>query len=234
MLKYGTNIPLFPLSLVLFPGMMLPLHIFEERYKAMITECLAADKSFGVVLAKNKVAQAPNVDNLFIDDIYDVGTTAQITAVERLADNKMNLITVGQERFLIKSIRASQDDFLIGEVDPYPMPADDNASSINNLVQKLRPMVKQYIDYLADASGEDLSGATLPRDPAALAYLAGMAMQGPLPDKQQLLAANSLSGLIAKTVSVMDRENQIMAYMIRAYQAHQRVQRLPFVDYSLN
>jgi Lon protease-like protein len=200
----------------------------------MVNECLATDQSFGVVLAKSKEAQAPNVSNLFIDDIYDVGTTAQITAVERLNDNKMNLITVGQERFLIKSIRASQDDFLIGEVDPYPMPDDGDTDAIGNLVQKLRPMVKQYINYLADASGEDLSGATLPRDPAALAYLAGMAMQGPLPDKQQLLAANSLSTLIAKTVRVLDRENKILAYMLKAYQAHQRVQRLPFVDYSLN
>jgi peroxiredoxin len=59
-------------------------------------------------------------------------------------------------------------------------------------------------------------------------------MQSSLPDKQQLLATTSLSLLIARTVNVLDKENQILAYMLRAHQAHQKVQRLPFVDYSLN
>jgi len=234
-LTHGTNISLFPLNVVLFPGMMLPLHIFEERYKLMIKNCLADDQRFGVVLAKTKQAQAPNVAALYTDDLYNVGTIAHITAVEHLDDGRMNLITVGQERFTIKTIKASEEDFLIGQVDPYPMEEEQRDSvAIQNLILKLRPMVKQYINYLADASGEDLSNATLPADPAALAYLAGTAVQGPLPDKQGLLAAESLGKLISKTVNVLDRENQILAYMLRAHQAHKEIQRLPFVDYSLN
>jgi Lon protease-like protein len=234
MLTYGATISLFPLTVVLFPGMMLPLHIFEERYRAMIKECLAGDQIFGVVLAKSKQAQTPNVMNLYTDDLYSVGTTARISAVEHLEDGRMNLITVGQERFTIKNIKASRGDFLIGQVDPFPMQSNDDPTRINTMVQKLRPMVEEYIGYLADASGEDLSNATLPADPMALAYLAGTAVQGPLSDKQQLLSAESLSKLISKTVSVLDRENKILAYMLKAYQAHQHIQKLPFVDYSLN
>lgn len=234
MLDYGVSIPLFPLNTVLFPGMMLPLRIFEERYKAMIKECMAGDNVFGVVLAKTRQAQAPNVSQLFSDDLYSVGTTARITAVEHLQDNKMNLITVGQERFIIKNIKASDDDFIVGQVDPYPLSDRYNALQMENLVGRLRPMVQEYIDHLADASGEDLSEATLPTDPKALAYLAGTAVQGPLPDKQQLLASDSLGQLVVKTVNVLDRENKILAYMLKAYQAHQQIQKLPFVDYSLN
>ncbi len=234
MLTYGTNISLFPLNVVLFPGMMLPLYIFEERYKIMIKECLAGDQMFGVVLAKNKQAQAPNVASLCITDLYKVGTTARITAMEHLDDDRMNLITIGQERFTIKTIYAHNDDFLTGQVDPFPMEHYEDPVKIVGLMKKLRPMVKQYINYLADASGEDLSDATLPTDPTALAYLAGTAVQGPLPDKQQLLSAETLSLLITKTVQVLDRENQLLAYMLKAYNAHQQVQRLPFVDYSLN
>ena len=235
MLDHNSNISLFPLNVVLFPGMMLPLHIFEDRYKAMITECLANKQDFGVVLAKNKIAQAPNVGGLLLDDIHNVGTTARITAMDRLADDRMNLITVGQDRFIIKSIKASVNDYLIGYVDPLPMQeAEDNWPKIDTLMQKLKPMVKQYINYLADASGEDLSSAILPTDPTALAYLAGTAMQGPLIDKQQLLAAPSLNSLISQTVNVLDRESKILAYMLKAHQAHQRIERLPFVDYSLN
>jgi len=234
MLEHNTTIPLFPLNVVLFPGMMLPLHIFEDRYKIMIKECLAADQPFGVVLAKSKHAQAPNVTSLYCNDLYEVGTTARITAVENLKEGRMNLITVGQERFIIKDVYPGNYDFLMGRVDPFPLQTEDDSPQLTILVQKLRPMVRQYINHLADASGEDLSNATLPNDPTALAFLAGTAIQGPLTDKQKLLSAKSLRTLIASTVSVLDKEDQILVYMLEAFSAHQRIERLPFVDYSLN
>ncbi|MFN8454455.1 MAG: LON peptidase substrate-binding domain-containing protein [Anaerolineae bacterium] len=235
MLVPNTQIPLFPLSVVLFPGMMLPLHIFEERYKSMIKQCLATGQSFGVVLAKSKQAQAPNTANLYLGDLYEIGTTARITAIENLNDGRMNLIAVGQDRFVIKDIFASKDDYLMGEVDPFPLEeGEQEQQKVISLLRKLRPMVRQYIDHLADASGEDLSNATLPSDPTALAFLAGTALQGPLGDKQKLLSAKSLSKLIADTVHVLDREDQILIYMLQAYRAHQQIEKLPFVDYSLN
>jgi Lon protease-like protein len=234
MLEHNAAIPLFPLNVVLFPGMLLPLHIFEDRYKIMVKECLATSQPFGVVLARSKQAQAPNVANLYSEDLFEVGTTARITAVENLKEGRMNLITVGQERFVIKDVYPSSYDFLIGQVDPFPLQDEDDAQLVPLLAQKLRPMVRQYINHLADASGEDLSNATLPSDPTALAFLAGTAIQGPLSDKQKLLSAKSLRTLISSTVSVLDKEDQILVYMLEAYLAHQRVERLPFVDYSLN
>jgi Lon protease-like protein len=213
---------------------MLPLHIFEDRYKLMIRGCLANNQPFGVVLAKNKQAQSPNVANVYSDDLYNVGTTAQITAVENLSDGRMNLITVGQDRFIIQDIHPSADDYLIGRVDPFPLEEAENPQRIAGLMKKLQPIIRQYINHLADASGEDLSDAVLPTDPTSLAFLAGMAIQGPLADKQKLLSATSLTTLIANTVSVLDREDQILTYMLHAYQTHQQVQKLPFVDYSLN
>lgn len=233
MLANESQIPLFPLNVVLFPGMMLPLHIFEERYKLMVRECLAGDRLFGVILAKNKRAQAPHVIELNPDDIYKVGTTAHIRAVENLDDGRMNLITVGQDRFIVNSILPSKDDFLIGQVGPLVM-QDNDQSRVESMAQKLRPLVKQYIEHLGDVSGEDLSGTILPSDPEDLAFLAGAAMQGPLPDKQRLLASGSLIELIAAATTILDREEQILAYMLKAYHAHQEVERLPFVDYSLN
>lgn len=235
MLVTSTELALFPLNVVLFPGMMLPLHIFEQRYQTMIKECIdSPDQMFGVILAKNKQAQAPQVKNIYVDDLHRVGTTARITAVEHLTGGRMNLITVGHERFVLKNFKPSKDDFLIGRVDPFPIEDDGNPTRIDFFARKLRPMVEQYINHLATASGEDLSNAALPNDPKALAYLAGTAVQGSLPDKQQILAAESLSLLMAKTLSVLDKENKILSYMLKAYQAHNQVQRLPFVDYSLN
>jgi Lon protease-like protein len=232
MLNQNTSIPIFPLNVVLFPGMMLPLHIFEERYKSMARECLNTGEPFGVVLAKTKDALETDGGNHF-DDIHHVGTTAHITAVEHLDNGRMNVITVGQDRFIIRDVNVAVDDLLIGQVDPFPM-EEGNAQLVDQMIKKLRPMVEQYIQHLADASGEDLSEATLPNDPTALAFLAGTAIQGPLAEKQKLLATGSLNSLIANTASMLDREDKILSYMLRAYDVHQEAQKLPFVDYSLN
>jgi Lon protease-like protein len=234
MLTNDVEISLFPLNVVLFPGMILPLHIFEERYIAMIRECLANDQTFGVVLAKSNQAQAPNVFDLDCDDIHRIGTTARISAVENLKDGRMNLVAIGQDRFYVKDIHPSSADFLIGRVDPFPVDDDENLQELEGLLQKLRPLVQRYIEHLGDASGEDLADTVLPTEPVALAYLAGAALQGPLPNKQTILSARSMRGLISKAINVLDKEDQILAYMLRAYEAHQQVERLPFVDYSLN
>lgn len=230
----NTTIPLFPLDVVLFPGMMLPLHIFEERYKIMIKECIDQREPFGVVLAKTKHTQPMALKPSLLDNVYQVGTTAHIAAVEHLQDGRMNLITIGQDRFLIKEIQLSQDNFFVGEVDPFPVRENIARERIDDLAQRLRPMIRQYIDHLAEASGEDLSEATLPSEATALAFLAGAAMQGPLPDKQALLSTESLTALVAYAMAAIDREDKILIYMMKAYTAHQQVQRLPFVDYSLN
>jgi hypothetical protein len=146
----------------------------------------------------------------------------------------MNLITVGEERFLVRKIRPSVEDFIIGEVDPYPISDRIDPLRIKSLTRKLKPLVEEYIGYLALASGEDLSNATVPSDPTALAYLAGTAVQGPLPDKQELLSSTSLHALVVRATYVLEKENKILAYMLKAFEAHNRVQRPPFVDYSLN
>ncbi|MCB0208856.1 MAG: LON peptidase substrate-binding domain-containing protein [Anaerolineae bacterium] len=235
MLNPNTTLSLFPLDVVLFPGMMLPLHIFEKRYQVMIKQCIdSPDQMFGVVLAKSKEAQKPNVGNIFRDDLYEIGTTARITAVEHLKEGRMNVVTVGQERFIVRDITASKDDFIISHVDPYPVKEDADPKIVELLARTLRPKVEAYINNLASASGEDLSDAILPSEPKALAYLAGTAMQGSLPDKQQILSATSLTALMNTAVATLDKENKILAYMLKAYQNHQKVQRLPFVDYSLN
>jgi Lon protease-like protein len=229
MLAPNVTIPLFPLNVVLFPGMMLPLHIFEKRYQRMTRECIDSGEPFGVVLAKDQTNLAGDI----LDDLYRIGTTAHITAVEHLQDGQVNLIAVGQDRFIIKDIRVAADNLLLGRVDPYPM-QDVDSPAARRLGQQLRPIIQRYINHLADASGEDLSEAVLPTDPAALAFLAGMAIQGALPDKQQLLSAQSLNSLIASAVKLLQREDKILVYMLKAYQIHRQEQRLPFVDYCLN
>jgi len=95
MIKKAT-IPLFPLGLVLFPGMPLPLHIFEERYKLMINQCLDQNKEFGVVLFNGH-------------QIQDIGCSAIILKVlKEYSDGKLDILCMGKKRFLIKKLLESK------------------------------------------------------------------------------------------------------------------------------
>jgi Lon protease-like protein len=96
-------LPIFPLELVLLPGVPLPLHIFEPRYKEMIAECLAQNKPFGVVRASS-------------DGVAEIGCTAEIMSVtKKYDDGRMDILTRGVERFEV--IHVNQDrEFLQAEI----------------------------------------------------------------------------------------------------------------------
>ena len=92
----NATIPLFPLGLVLFPDMPLPLHIFEDRYKLMINECLDQNKEFGVVLFNGH-------------QIQDIGCSAIIIRVlKEYGDGKSDILCIGKKRFFIKKLLESK------------------------------------------------------------------------------------------------------------------------------
>jgi Lon protease-like protein len=96
-------LPLFPLDLVLFPGVSLPLHIFEPRYREMVSECLAEKKTFGVVRAKE-------------DGIAEIGCTAEIVDLAKTYDDgRMDILTAGRERFEVIQVNQERS-FLQAEV----------------------------------------------------------------------------------------------------------------------
>jgi len=96
-------LPLFPLDVVLLPGTPLPLHIFEPRYKEMITECLAQKRPFGVVRAKE-------------EGVADFGCTAEIITVsKKYPDGRMDIVTRGRDRFEVMTVNQERS-FLRAEV----------------------------------------------------------------------------------------------------------------------
>src|SRR5215471_4610884 len=90
------EIPVFPLpNLVLFPHIVVPLHIFEERYKAMINGCIERSEVFGLVLLRSGAEEESE------ETIHRVGVTARIVEVERLDEGRMNILCEGERRFRI-------------------------------------------------------------------------------------------------------------------------------------
>jgi Lon protease-like protein len=96
-------LPLFPLNVVLLPGTPLPLHIFESRYKELISGCLQDQKQFGVLRAKD-------------EGIAEIGCTAEIiSVVKKYADGRMDIVTEGRERFEVMHVNQDRS-FLQAEI----------------------------------------------------------------------------------------------------------------------
>jgi len=139
------GLPLFPLHTVLFPGQLLPLHIFEPRYRLMVTECLAGQSTFGVVLIQEGAEVGDEATP------FDVGTTARIEQVNRLDDGRFNILCVGQARFRVLSLRHNRP-YLSGDVDlwPWEPPAQEQPDPRTAHVKSL---LTTYLQRLAHATG---------------------------------------------------------------------------------
>jgi hypothetical protein len=133
------NLPLFPLHTVLCPGVALPLHIFEERYKVMVEECLADQNPFGVVLIRE--GREVGEGDL---SVAEVGTLAEIREATRYPDGRFDLVTLGTQRFRLESVRLAPGRFLVGEMEPVPevLGAADRARRLADQVSR------RFIRYL--------------------------------------------------------------------------------------
>lgn len=193
------ELPLFPLNTVLFPGMPLNLHIFEERYKHMMQECIESSQPFGVVLIKRGLeALGP------LADPHEIGCTARVIEVEPLSEGRMNIVALGQERFRVLMLDRDKE-YLVGKVELYPLGEKDKMNLIET-GNRLHPWVKRYMDILSQASETDLKSEYLPNDPLALAYLAAVLLQVPPREKQSLLAAQDANGFLDEMYDLYRRE----------------------------
>lgn len=219
------HIPLFPLNTVLFPGMPLKLHIFEERYKMMINTCLDEQKPFGVVLIESGVEVGAGQAQP-----HAIGCTASITQVQRLSSGRMNILTTGRERFRIRSLNYDKP-YLSGEVEMYPLRDTSPAATIK-AGKKLHDLVFQYLKALEHAGQIQMDNNPIPADPIALAHLAAVILPIENHRKQALLAASDTRHLMRELLSIYTLETALVERMkIQATQAEQRDDSLPF---SLN
>ena len=164
------KIPLFPLDVVLFPGVPLPLHIFEPRYREMIAECIAGNTAFGVVRAQR-------------DGLAVVGCTAQVIRVmQSYPDGRSDILAQGVERFEIVQLDNSRS-FLQAEVDLLP----DTAQPATRAARE--ECVAFHFEAL-HLMGSSHASMHLNLD-APVAYLLAAVMPADLNFQQALLAMRS-------------------------------------------
>lgn len=205
-----TVLPLFPLRLVMFPGQMLPLHVFEPRYRLMINQCIAEREPFGVVLMREDIPDWRSFSGQ-VALPHEVGTAAFVRQVERLPDGRLNIVTVGLNRFIVRQLLFDLP-YLQAEVEEYPLEAA-NSGAMQADTPGLRRSLNAYIQRLSLMIDAEIDANDLPDEPQELAFLAASTLQVPWDDKQSLLAIPDLGNLVAQELEMLARETMLLGYM---------------------
>ena len=183
------RIPLFPLGIVLLPKIPLPLHIFEERYKLMIGECLKEEKEFGIVYFSAA-------------DVQTAGCTARIEKVlKRYEDGRLDILTYGQRRFLIREM-FDQKPYLEARVVFFDDEAHVDASFCRNMAERGAALLKQAASSLEEQAVYDFAAAN---DFKSISFLiAGYDGFSP-EEKQRFLEMTSTRERLEKGVAALEK-----------------------------
>ncbi len=205
------EIPLFPLSHVLLPGMPLPLHIFERRYRELIDD-IAADTggsgAFGVVaLRTGTEAENPWV-RVGSPDVEQVGTLAEILELERSPDGTSDLLSVGTRRFAIRALHPLGKPYLRAQVE-YLDELDGELTHAQE--DRARELMDVYDTYLMRLAGRG-TGTELPNDPGMLAYQLAARLPLPPAEKQALLSDATTSERLTRLARLLRREIALLQW----------------------
>lgn len=187
------DLPLFPLHVVLFPGMSLPLHIFEERYRLMIGTCMVTDRTFGVVLIQSGSEVGGRAE------VFPVGTTARIEEIVRLPDGRMNLLIVGERRFRILE-RYPDQPYALAHVQFL----EDRPEAVPTAL--VRRVQQRFLRYLRQQGVTAAGGrqVELPADPIALSYVVAASLRTPPRDRQRLLELDSPDDRLRRELAILE------------------------------
>jgi Lon protease-like protein len=200
-------LPLFPLSTVLFPGMRLPLHIFEERYRLLVADLQAQPepRRFGVIaIRKGREVGAEGVTAL-----HEVGCVATVREIAPHPDGRFDLAAVGTERFRLLRVDDERPYFR-GEVEPLTEETAQTGEAEAFAVNRVQAGFRAYLNALADRGGGVISVADLPDEAVLLSYVVGAAMIIDLPERQSLLAAPTALDRLRLERSLLVRETAML------------------------
>ncbi|HKW39628.1 MAG TPA: LON peptidase substrate-binding domain-containing protein [Gemmatimonadales bacterium] len=182
------ELPIFPLPIVLFPGALQPLHIFEPRYRQLLQDCLAADRRFGIsYLAPEQAAGAGAVPSL-----GDVGCVAVIRTTDPLPDGRSNILTAGERRYVLRRWVAGARPYRVAEVEPFDDDPIDVAEA-GTLAADVRDGFTRLARALAVLTEIRHEEIALAADPALLSFQVAAALELDADAKRALQAIRSTS-----------------------------------------
>src|SRR6476646_10097871 len=144
------EIPLFPLHTVLCPGIVLPLHIFEDRYRALTRHCLDTGEPFGVVLIREGAEVGANQRTLAL---AGVGALVEIREAGRYPDGRYDLLAAATGRFAIDAVDQAREPYLVADVTPLEDEVGDEARAERLSASAIRRFVR-YLELMRARDGE--------------------------------------------------------------------------------
>ncbi|NAZ85048.1 LON peptidase substrate-binding domain-containing protein [Kineococcus indalonis] len=205
------RLPLFPLGSVLFPGLVLPLNVFEPRYRRLVQDLVAEErevKGFGVVAIRS----GHEVGEGSAHALHEVGCVALLREVTELDDGRYEIVTVGATRFRLVGLDAAAGTpYLTGLVEPYGADEveDDEDAPVPADVAALAGAVERRFAAYREQLG--IGGATAPADPSVLSYLVAAAAVLPLAERQRLLEAPDTRTRLTEELTLLKRESALIA-----------------------
>ncbi|WP_432511987.1 LON peptidase substrate-binding domain-containing protein [Kineococcus sp. SYSU DK001] len=209
------RLPLFPLGSVLFPGLVLPLNVFEPRYRLLVQDLVGEGgldgeldeddvRGFGVVAIK--AGHEVGSDN--VQALHSVGCVALVRDVTETEDGRYEIVTVGASRFRVVGIDESAGTpYLTGLVEPFgddDVEDDDGDGRLTVLADSVSRAFDEYRDVL------DIGGAEAPDDPRVLSYLVAAAVVLDLDQRQRLLEAPDTATRLQAELDVLRRETTLI------------------------
>ena len=186
------RLALFPLDIVLFPGALLPLHIFEPRYQQLLAGCTAGDHRFGIVPTGDDGKPPTGV----------IGTVAEVRAAQAIGDGRSNIVVSGERRFMLRRYEDDPAPYFVGTADPF----DDDAADLDEANQHT-----VALRQLADRCAAALGTLTTPQstawaaDAATLTFQIAAMLDTDLEFKQRFLGMRSAMHRVAVLLSLMPR-----------------------------
>lgn len=217
------RIPLFPLNSVLFPGLVLPLNVFEERYRALVRDLIAlpedAPRRFGVVAIRDghEVATPGDEDKGaaagFGPDpakaLFEVGCAAEAATIGEREDGGFEMVATGTTRFRLLSVDAS-GPYLVGEIEDLPEEPGEGSGALAAGVARA---FRTYQKRVAGARERTLAsggGPELPDEPSVLSFLVAAATVLDTPAKQSLLEAPDTVTRLTEELRLLRREAAVI------------------------
>jgi uncharacterized protein len=176
------TLPMFPLNSVLFPTMSVPLHVFEDRYRALVKHVLAEPDPARRVFGSVAIREGYEVGEHGKQELHRVGCRLQITEATAHADGTFDILTVARDRFRLNRLETG-GPFPIGEVTNI---IDESTLVPEGLVETATVTFADYRSVLSEIRADPLTGP-LPRDPVYLAWVLASAAPLTFPDRQALL-----------------------------------------------
>lgn len=206
------ELPLFPLRTVLFPGMPLPLRIFEERYQIMTRELLASERPFGVIL----IREGHEVGGGAIP--FEVGTTARIEEAEEVEGGRFVLQARGEQRFRVVRMLPPRP-YPFAEVELIDDSRWDDEPPLRSALETVRATFPAYFRLALSLSDQWARGMKLPANPHALVNFLAPWLQTEQDVKQRLLEIQGAAERVAQLAEVLD---DLLARTREAVDEHRR------------